>query len=147
MYDGRYLLHWTGYWSYADDACNSTGRVDNKGVYIVFDEGGDGPKGPDFTGAADVDILQATACPRFDRVAQFTYDAAAAAATTTATATTTCPLSLQTDTGAQGTPCAVKIDSPVASSLSSGLASLASKQFASTSTTATTKFRTSTSSG
>ncbi len=36
------------------------------------------------------------------------------------------PLGLQTDTGAQGTPCAVKIDSPIASSLSSRLASLSS---------------------
>ncbi len=34
LYDARYLLRWTGSWSYADSACNSTGRVENKGVFM-----------------------------------------------------------------------------------------------------------------
>ena len=78
-----------------------------------------------YTNGIPADIPLAPECPQLDQVAQVTPTPTA----------TRCPLSLPTP-AVQGNPCAVTIDTAVASSLSSRLASLSSRQYATSTTKA-----------
>ncbi len=78
-----------------------------------------------YTNGIPAEIPLAPLCPKFDQVAEVILNPT----------TTRCPLSVPTP-AVQGNPCAVTINKVVASSLSSRLASLSSRQYATSTTTA-----------
>ena len=107
----KYMLQWHATWSEADNLCQYAGWVPSLEAVMfdvrTADEAND-------SAAIAVDILQGPKCPQFDQIAHITYNATA----------TSCQLGPQIGSP-QGNPCAVKVNDPIASSISSRVASLA----------------------
>jgi hypothetical protein len=138
------LLQWHATWYTSSDSCDTAANYRALGVFsdaVQFDvqtaeELDLLQRANETNPAVDAVIPQAPACPRFDKAARITYNAA----------TTACQLALQTVSAAPGDPCAAKLDAAAASSISSRVASLSSSLVATRTTATPTAVRTSTSS-